>query len=75
MGHRFFSNKDCKYYPCHFVEDEDMNCMFCFCPLYPLDNCGGNYTVGKCGKDCSQCTLPHNETGYDYVIAKLKDQK
>ncbi len=75
MGYRFFENKECEYYPCH--KAEQINCLFCFCPLYGLDDCGGNYkiTKGKDGrwiKDCSDCQLPHNpETGYDYVIDRL----
>ncbi len=43
--YKFFQNKKCEYYPCHKVDNQDeFNCMFCFCPLYMLkDTCGGNY--------------------------------
>jgi len=60
----FFQNKECKYFPCHKVDDGtygEFNCMMCFCPLYYAD-CGGNfcYTAGGI-KDCTNCTLPHLE--------------
>ena len=75
MSFKTFANKACKYYPCHHITYGDMNCLFCFCPLFHMENCGGNYTIGKCGKDCSACTLPHGSDGYDIVIAKLKNPK
>lgn len=72
MSHRFFTNKDCKYYPCHTHEDgspmEDINCLFCYCPLYLLD-CPGNYTFTSMGiKDCTECTLPHHKAAYDTIL-------
>lgn len=37
-----------------------------------MEDCGGNWTLTDSGvKDCSSCTLPHGEGGYDYVIARL----
>ncbi len=71
---RFFKNQECAYFPCHKVENnEDFNCMFCYCPLYPLENCGGNFTLTEKGiKDCSDCLVPHNAKNYDYIISKLK---
>lgn len=70
MNYQFFTNKDCEYYPCH--KAEIINCLFCFCPLYPMKNCGGNFTILESGnKDCSNCLLPHTMQGYDYVIKKL----
>lgn len=75
-GYRFFSNKACKYYPCHTVEYSDnFNCMFCYCPLYVLGElCGGNYSYeNDYGiKDCSGCMIPHSEQAYDYIIEKSK---
>lgn len=39
-SYRFYCNKDCQYFPCHEVKNEDdFNCMFCYCPLYLLDDC------------------------------------
>lgn len=74
MSYRYFQNKDCEFYPCH--KANELNCLFCFCPLYDLD-CGGNFEMiagkdGKEVKDCSNCNLPHTEAGYEYVINRLK---
>lgn len=77
-SHKFFANKDCKYYPCHNIYDcetqsTDMNCLFCYCPLYPLENCGGNFSILSNGiKDCSTCSLPHYPNSYNYIISKLR---
>lgn len=30
---RFFENRACAYYPCH-RDIEQINCMFCYCPMY-----------------------------------------
>ena len=71
-NYRFFSNKQCEYFPCHKVENEDdFNCLFCYCPLYFLENCGGNNKVVYGVKDCSNCMIPHNPKGYDYIIKKI----
>ncbi len=69
----FFCNKECAYYPCHRVpEGTDLNCLFCYCPLYALGrDCGGNFTYLENGvKDCSSCLIPHSEGGYRYVLEK-----
>ena len=44
-SHKFFNNHECKYFPCHTMPDKDnFNCLYCYCPLYPLgDKCGGNF--------------------------------
>ena len=71
--YRFFQNRECKYFPCHKVNDDSaFNCLFCYCPLYTLgDQCGGNFSYTEYGlKDCSNCMLPHNLQGYDYVLSK-----
>jgi len=71
MGYKFFQNKGCEYFPCH--KDGKLNCLFCFCPLYPYDNCGGVYKILENGiKDCSDCRIPHEEEGYDYIVQFLK---
>lgn len=45
---------------CHKMDN--INCLFCYCPLYEDENCGGNYIILENGlKDCSKCTLPHTE--------------
>ena len=71
---RFFANKKCEYYPCHKC-DSDLNCLFCYCPLYAFD-CPGDYYIseknGKKIKNCRNCTFPHDPENYDAVIALLK---
>lgn len=79
-SHRFFRNVDCKYFPCHQdCDPERFNCLFCFCPLYPLGKeCGGNFRyVGKRGdvKSCEDCALPHDPDFYALVIQKLKERR
>lgn len=77
MSHRYFENTTCEYYPCH--ELEHMNCLFCFCPLYPSLDCGGSFVRiqdknGRKIKDCSGCLLPHRKEGYDYIIKRLEEE-
>ena len=71
---RFFANKDCQYYPCHKCSI-DINCLFCFCPLYNLD-CPGNYTITESSrgpiKNCKDCVFPHVPENYDKVMEILK---
>lgn len=69
---RFFNNQSCKYFPCHETENKDeFNCLFCYCPLYLMEECGGNYKIFKGVKDCSGCMVPHKPKGYDYINEKL----
>ena len=72
---KFFENRDCKYYPCHKDTDE-INCLFCYCPLYGISNCPGKYRIiekeGKSIKTCIDCSFPHKPDNYDKVIAILK---
>jgi len=71
-SYRFYTNKDCQYFPCHKVEnEEDLNCMFCYCPLYLMEECGGNYRNTGGVKDCSYCLIPHMPKGYDYINSKI----
>ena len=71
----FFANKDCMYYPCHECK-EDINCLFCYCPLYHLDDCPGSYTITDKGgvkiKNCKDCVYPHLAKNYPDVIRRLK---
>lgn len=67
----FFANRECPYFPCHDdVPAEDFNCLFCFCPLYPLgEACGGNFRfVGEGVKDCSACSLPHGKNNGNNLV-------
>ena len=70
----FFANKQCRYYPCH-ENDEDINCLFCYCPLYHMD-CPGNYEMteagGKTIKNCKDCVYPHMADNYPEIIKRLK---
>lgn len=72
---RFFANKECEYYPCHKC-DTDINCLFCYCPLYNLP-CPGNYEVVDKGdykvKSCLNCEFPHKPENYDAVVAIIKE--
>lgn len=73
-GFSFFRNVECEYFPCHKVKDSsDFNCLFCYCPLYLVENCGGTFSFTDKGvKDCSNCTVPHKAENYKYIINKLK---
>ncbi len=79
-SYRFFQNRECKFFPCHEVQDEDdFNCLFCYCPLYLDDNCIGSpeYIItgrGQLIKDCSSCLVVHSPEMYDKVIAHLRRQ-
>jgi Zn-finger protein len=87
-SHRFFNNNRCKYFPCHKISDNsnnsvnpdnnDFNCLFCYCPLYFLgDKCGGNfkYSGVACIKNCVDCLLPHTPEYYDVIVSKLIEAK
>ena len=79
-NHRFFSNKSCMFFPCHSAPEEDkFNCMFCYCPLYPLgEDCGGVFTWVEHEniriKLCTDCPLPHTPENYDMVVGKLSEE-
>ncbi len=67
---KFFNNKDCEYFPCHKVSNNDeFNCLFCYCPLYLKKECVGNPKYLENGiKDCSGCLVPHQPQNYDLII-------
>ena len=72
--YKFFQNEKCEYFPCHKCEDqENFNCLFCYCPLYALgDKCGGNFSYTEGGiKDCSACLVPHKAGNFDYMMEKM----
>ncbi|MCR4651272.1 MAG: cysteine-rich small domain-containing protein [Lachnospiraceae bacterium] len=77
-SHRFFTNKDCKYYPCH-KGVEDFNCLFCYCPLYNIDDCPGNPVFREKDegtvKVCTDCSFPHQKDNYDKIVAILKEHR
>jgi len=75
-NHKFFNNPDCKYFPCHKGEGSarELNCLFCFCPLYPMgEECGGKFVWNDKGvKCCEGCYFPHEPENYDKMMSKLK---
>lgn len=72
---RFYRNTACKFFPCHKVEnDEDFNCMFCYCPLYLMEDCKGNPKFTNGIKDCSNCLVPHRPSGYDHINNMLREE-
>ena len=69
----FFENKSCEHYPCH--ELEEINCIFCYCPLYQYEDCGGNYKRTKrVIKDCSDCVFPHMRNNKKHIDKFLKEK-
>jgi len=73
-NYRFFKNVDCRYYPCH-EGIKELNCLFCYCPLYSFEDCGGNfYRSEKKIKVCTACIRPHKPENYDVIINLLKEK-
>ncbi len=74
-SHRFFENRQCRYFPCH-KGLEELNCLFCYCPLYGREDCPGNPVFmeknGRRIKVCTGCTFPHRPENYDRVLEILK---
>ena len=79
-NYKFFQNRDCEFFPCHKIENEDsFNCLFCYCPLYLKENCLGSpdYILNGKGqkiRDCSNCTIVHRPEMYETVIAQFQKQ-
>jgi Zn-finger protein len=70
--YKFFAHKECEFFPCHSVKNEEkFNCLFCYCPLYFIEECGGNNQFINGVKDCSKCMIPHSENGYEYIVNKI----
>ena len=75
-NYKFYSHKDCEFFPCHQTNDPDnFNCLFCYCPLYALgEDCGGNFKYTENGfKDCSKCKFPHKRENYEKIIERYSD--
>ena len=74
-NYQFFQNKACEYFPCHKVDKEEFNCLFCYCPLYALkDKCGGNFVYLDSGiKSCMDCIKPHSKNGYEHIMSHMKE--
>ena len=74
---KFVQCPDCPYFPCHDdVPIEEFNCRFCYCALYFIEDCGGNYEILDNGiKDCSNCSIPHRGVeGHEYVVNTLTEE-
>ena len=75
-SYRYFENRACKYYPCH-RGIEEINCLFCYCPMYRFENCPGNPHFIEKGerriKDCSACSFPHKAENYDKIMQFLRE--
>ena len=74
---RFFKNTACRYYPCHEGLAE-LNCLFCYCPLYFLEDCPGTPEFiqrkdGKTVKSCVHCVFPHRAENYPAVVKLLAE--
>ena len=71
----YFENRDCRYYPCH--KTEHVNCLFCYCPMYPYEDCLGDRTYLMKGtvriKNCTDCLFPHKRENYEKIIQFLSD--
>ena len=76
-SYKYFENRAYKYYPCH-KGIENVNCLFCYCPLYNLEKCPGEYRYidlnGKKIKDCMNCTFPHELENYETIMALLGEK-
>ena len=75
-NYKFFQHRECEFFPCHKTEDEEnFNCLFCYCPLYALgENCGGNFKYTEdVIKDCSDCLVPHKKKNYEYIMNKFDE--
>lgn len=79
---KYFENRACPYYPCHKMNDEKsgevhLNCLFCFCPLYHMENCPGNPSYkeknGRRIKVCTNCTFPHVKEHYDLIMKIIRE--
>lgn len=74
MNYKFYQNKECEYFPCHKMDIEKFNCLFCYCPLYTLkEECNGNFKYLDNGiKSCMECNIPHiKDVGYDFVMKRM----
>lgn len=74
-SYKFFQNRACQYFPCHKGADcESFNCLFCYCPLYFLEECGGDAMWREGFKDCTACVGPHAPGGYERTLTQLREE-
>ena len=76
QSYRYFENHSCEFYPCHKGLTQ-LNCLFCYCPLYHFSNCPGKYRYidsnGKRIKECTDCTFPHKTENYEIIMELLSE--
>ena len=75
-NYEYFSHRECEFFPCHpGANENNFNCLFCYCPLYALgDKCGGSYVILPNGiKDCSGCLYPHMRENYGSITARYAE--
>ena len=72
-SYRYFENRACQYYPCH-KGIEELNCLFCYCPLYALgESCGGDVRYTNGIKDCSHCLRPHLRENFHEIQDRFEE--
>lgn len=77
-SYKYFKNEKCRYFPCHpGMPGDEFNCLFCFCPMNPYEDCLGKPDYikrpgGKIVKDCSGCAFPHDPQNYRKIMEFLK---
>lgn len=75
QGAAGYANRECRFFPCHAVHESEFSCLFCYCPLYPYEDCMGDYTLSEEGvKNCRDCGFPHEIGNYSKVIRRLKEK-
>lgn len=79
-SYKFFNNKECKYMPCHEgMSADSINCLFCYCPMNPYDDCLGNPSYiykedGRIIKNCTNCNYPHIPDNYEKILFYIKNK-
>lgn len=80
-SYKYFENRECKYFPCHKGYDGNgLNCMFCYCPMYPYEDCPGKPLFKKNSKglrikDCEGCGYPHKPENFERIMEFLKEKQ
>lgn len=72
----FFQNRDCRYWMCHEgIPENEFSCSHCYCPLYFVEDCGGNPLTTESGiRDCSACTKPHDKQGWTWIRDRINEE-
>ncbi len=58
--------------------NKGVNCLFCYCPLFSMDDCPGKYHYveknGRMIKSCVDCSFIHDADNYEIILKLLKGQ-